>query len=44
MNWQDELRHNITTLDELAAYIPGIDTGDCNARNILEKYPMSVPR
>ena len=44
MKWQEELRQNITTLDELAASIPGIDTSDDNARSILEKYPMSVPR
>lgn len=44
MKWQDELRNNITTLDELAAHIPGIDKNDERAREILEKYPMSISR
>lgn len=44
MSWQEELKMNVTTAEELAQYTP-MTAEEIKAMNeIIERWPMSVPR
>lgn len=44
MSWQEELKHNVTTAEELAKY-KHMTSDEIKAMNeIIERWPMSVPR
>lgn len=43
MDWAQELRNNVTSVDELARYLPpGPDTDDL--RQVTDIHPMNIPR
>lgn len=44
MSWQEELRKNVTTAEELAKYLPMTDDEIREMNAIIECWPMSVPR
>lgn len=43
-NWQRELRHNITTVDELKTYLPLTDREEADLRLVTDIHPMNIPR
>lgn len=44
MRWEEILKDNVSTLDELLAYIPQIKQYEETASEVLDRYPMSIPR
>ncbi|NLV86594.1 MAG: KamA family radical SAM protein [Clostridiales bacterium] len=44
MIWQEELRRNVETAEELAKYLPMTEEEIREMDAIIEKWPMSVPR
>ncbi len=44
VNWQDELKNNVTSIDELDAYIPLSDEDKETLHNIVKMHPMNIPR
>ncbi|MGL1934491.1 MAG: KamA family radical SAM protein [Fibrobacterales bacterium] len=44
LDWQKELKNNITTIDELKRYIDLSDEVESELREVAEKHPMNIPR
>ncbi|MDO4540843.1 MAG: KamA family radical SAM protein [Syntrophomonadaceae bacterium] len=44
MKWQEELKCNITTADQLAGYLPLSSEEIDDINHIIREYPMSIPR
>lgn len=44
VKWQEELKENITTLDELAQYLPISDEEKKSLGEVVERHPMNIPR
>ena len=44
MSWQEELKKNVTTAEELAKYMPMTEEEIHEMNDIIERWPMSVPR
>ncbi len=44
MSWQEELKNNVTTAEELAKYTPMTDDEIREMNEIIDRWPMSVPR
>ncbi len=44
MDWLKELKRNITTLEELKAYLPLDPEEEAALRRVLNLHPMSIPR
>lgn len=44
LDWQEELKNNITTVDELKEYIPLSSKEEIDIRNIIDIHPMNIPR
>ncbi|MFQ5586524.1 MAG: KamA family radical SAM protein [Thermodesulfobacteriota bacterium] len=42
--WQEELTKNVTTVDELASYLPLSDEEINKLNRVVKKHPMSIPR
>ena len=43
-DWQEELKENVTTLDELAEYLPLSDDEKETLRAVTDAHPMNIPR
>lgn len=41
--WQEELTKNVTTVDELASYLPLSDEEINKLNRVVKKHPMSIP-
>ena len=44
MSWQEELKNNVTTIEELAKYIPFESSEIEKLESIVKDFPMSIPR
>lgn len=44
MDWHKELKHNITTVDELTAYLHLAPEEESALRKIVDIHPMNIPR
>ncbi len=44
MSWQEELKNNVTTAEELAEYVSMTEEEVRELNEIIERWPMSVPR
>ena len=44
LDWRDELRHNITTVDELKTYLPLTTGEEADLRRVTDIHPMNIPR
>ncbi len=44
MNWQEEFRRNVTTIDELKELIPLSSLEERQMREVVAIHPMSIPR
>jgi len=44
MDWREELRNNITTVDELKEYIPLTTEEEADLRKVIDIHPMNIPR
>jgi lysine 2,3-aminomutase len=42
--WRSELRHNITTVDELKTYLPLTADQEASVRQVTAIHPMNIPR
>jgi len=43
-DWQSELKHNITSVEELESYLPLSDTERKDLTEVAERHPMNIPR
>jgi len=43
-DWQTELQHNITTVNELEAYLPLSDAERHDLAEVANRHPMNIPR
>ena len=43
MDWRQELKHNITTAEELRMHIPMSDEEFAAVKQVSSTYPMSIP-
>ena len=44
MDWQEELRNNITAVDELKEYIPLTTEEETDLHRVIEIHPINIPR
>jgi len=44
MDWREELRNNITTVDKLKEYIPLTTQEEADLRKVTDIHPMNIPR
>ena len=44
LKWQDELKNNVTTLEELKEYINLDAEEEVNLQKVIDVHPMSIPR
>ncbi len=44
MRWQEELKNNVTSIEELAKYIPLESSEIAKLNAIVKEFPMSIPR
>jgi len=44
LQWQDELKNNVTTLQELKEYIDLDAAEEKKLQKVIDKHPMSIPR
>lgn len=44
LDWKEELKNNIQTVDELKEYIPLSSEEEINIRKIVDIHPMNIPR
>lgn len=44
MNWQEELKNNITTVEQLCEYVQLTDKEKEDIAELMRRFPMSVPR
>ena len=44
LRWQDELKNNVTTLQELKEYIDLDAAEEKNLQKVIDEHPMSIPR
>ncbi|HVO83071.1 MAG TPA: KamA family radical SAM protein [Syntrophobacteria bacterium] len=44
MDWREELRNNITTVDRLKEYIPLTTQEEADLRKVIDIHPMNIPR
>jgi KamA family protein len=44
LDWRSELRHNITTVDELKTYLPLSKREEADLRRVTDIHPMNIPR
>ncbi|WP_316347271.1 KamA family radical SAM protein [Desulfuromonas acetoxidans] len=44
LDWQKELSNNITSVDELKAYLPLSYDEEADLRTVTETHPMNIPR
>lgn len=43
-DWQEELKNNITTIDELSSYLTLSVDEEANLRKVVATHPMNIPR
>ncbi|RQD69452.1 MAG: KamA family radical SAM protein [Tindallia sp. MSAO_Bac2] len=44
LNWKEELKNNIKTIDELKNFIDLTETEESDLRKVVKQHPMNIPR
>lgn len=44
LHWQEELKNNITNVDQLKSYLPLTDEQESELRQVTDIHPMNIPR